>query len=57
MPVSSFQAQFLTQKNTEDNCDALPAGSDAVLNSTYMDDTLDSAEDDHSAIELNHQLT
>ena len=51
-----FQAQFVTRKHAEENSEKLPAAADAVLNSTYMDDTLASVTDSPAGVELSKQL-
>ena len=44
-----FQAQFVTQINAIINQSELQIAADAVLQSTYMDDTLDSVENEKMA--------
>ena len=52
-----FQAQLVTQRHAELNKEQFPQAADAVLNSTYMDDTLDSTTDAEAAIDLCQQLS
>ena len=52
-----FQAQFVTQNHAEKHTDDLPLASEAVLDTTYMDDTMDSVETDDKGVELYQQLT
>ena len=53
---SPFLAHFVTQYNAKENAEQLPLASEAVLKSTYMDDTLDSVRNNQTAIELYEQL-
>ena len=52
-----FQAQLVTHLHAEKNAEKYPAAADAVLQSTYMDDTMDSTADEEGAKELYHQLS
>ena len=54
---SPFQAQFVTQTHAQKHQEDLPMASETALNSTYMDDSLDSVEDDKDGILLYQQLT
>ena len=54
---SPFMAQFVTQENARSNKYELPLAAETVEKSTYMDDSLDSVEDEATAIELYKQLT
>ncbi|XP_068738295.1 uncharacterized protein [Montipora capricornis] len=53
---SPFQAQFVSQTHAEKHKDELPLAAEAVLKSTYMDDSMDSVLDDSQGIELYKQL-
>ena len=53
---SPFQAQFVSQTHAEKHKDELPLAAEAVSNSTYMDDSMDSLLDDSQGIELYKQL-
>ena len=52
-----FQAQLVTRKHAEEKMTEFPAAADAVLNSTYMDDTMDSVADDSDGVQLYEQLS
>ena len=54
---SPFQSQFVTQTHAQKHQEDLPMASETALNSTYMDDRLDSVEDDKEGILLYQQLT
>ena len=51
-----FLAQFVTRENAIQNQEELPLASEAVAESTYMDDTLDSVDDAETGIRLYHEL-
>lgn len=53
---ASMQAQFVAQEHARRHQSEYPLGAETVLQSTYMDDSLDSVEEDEKAIELYHQL-
>ena len=53
---SPFLAQLVTQEHAKQFQCHYPMASEAVLKSTYMDDTMDSKEDDDEAIMLYQQL-
>ena len=52
-----MQAQFVAQEHARRHQAEYPLGAETVLQSTYMDDSLDSFEEDKKGIELYHQLT
>ena len=52
-----MEAQFIAQENARRHRTEYPSAADTVLQSTYMDDSLDSVEDDEKGIELYHQLS
>ena len=52
-----MEAQFIAQENARRHRPEYPSAADTVLQSTYMDDSLDSVEDDEKGIELYHQLS
>ncbi|XP_065190931.1 uncharacterized protein LOC135821860 [Sycon ciliatum] len=55
--VSPFIAHYVIQNHARQHAVTHPRGAEAVLESTYMDDTLDSVESDEKAVELYHQLS
>lgn len=57
MNSSPFEAQFVVKHRAESCGVDLPLAAESVLESTYIDDTMDSVPDDHTAITLYHQLT
>ena len=54
--ASPFLAQYVTQQHARTNADTLPLAADAVLSSTYMDDTMTSVEDSRTARQLYDEL-
>ncbi|CAC5423297.1 unnamed protein product [Mytilus coruscus] len=54
---SPFQAQFVSRKHAEMMKDSYPRAAEAVLKSTYMDDSMDSVLNDQQGIELYNQLS
>ena len=52
-----FEVQYTIQERTRRNQDLLPAAAETVLESTYMDDSMDSTPHENTAIELYHQLS
>lgn len=53
---SPFLAQFVSQRNAENNKAKYPLAAETVLHSTYMDDSMDSVEDVETAIKLRNEL-
>ena len=53
---ASMQAQFVAQEHARRHRTEYPLAAETVLQSTYMDDSLDSVEEDEKGIELYHQL-
>ena len=53
---SPFEAQFVVKHHAEKNSKQLPLAAEAVLKSTYMDDTMDSVKDNQSGIQLYKEL-
>ena len=51
-----MQAQFVAQEHARRQRTEYPLAAETVLQSTYMDDSLDSVEEDEKGIELHHQL-
>ena len=51
-----MEAQFIAQENARRHRSEYPLGAKTVLQSTYMDDSLDSVEVDKIGLELYHQL-
>ena len=51
-----MEAQFVAQENARRHKDTYPLAAEAVLKSTYMDDSLDSVETPEEGIELYRQL-
>ena len=50
------ESQFITQENARRNQDRYPLAAETVLKSTYMDDSIDSVENDEEGVELYRQL-
>ncbi|XP_067019459.1 uncharacterized protein [Acropora muricata] len=50
-----FEAQFIAQENTRCHQTEIPLAAKTVLQSTYMDDLLDSVEEDKKGVELYNQ--
>ena len=55
--ASPYLAQFVSQQHAIAYQEQYPRAAETILKSTYMDDSMDSAEDDHEAIQLYKQLT
>ena len=51
-----MESQFVAQENAPRNQDRYPVDAETVLKSTYMDDSIDSAENDKEGVELYRQL-
>jgi len=51
-----FEAHYTIQEHARRNQDLLPAAAETVLESTYMDDSMDSTPHEKTATELYHQL-
>ena len=51
-----MEAQFIAQENARRHRTTYPLAADTVLKSTYMDDSLDSVENDDMGVNLYHQL-
>ena len=54
---SPFQAQFVVRHHAEKYHELFPQAAEAILKSTYMDDTMDSVESDSDGVELYRQLS
>lgn len=54
---SPFIAQFVSQEHSRQLVSELPMAPQTVLESTYMDDCMDSVLDDHQGLELYRQLS
>ena len=54
--AAPMEAQYVSQENARRHENKFPAASQTVLKSTYMDDSLDSVENDRQGIELYEQL-
>lgn len=54
---SPFQAQFVLQEHARRNIESYQIAAEAFLESTYMDDTMDSKETDEEGKELYRQLS
>jgi len=52
-----FQAQFVSRHHAELNREQYPQAAETVLESTYMDDSMDSAPTEEGCIELYQQLS
>ena len=53
---AAMELQFVAQENARRNQDRYPRAAETVLKSTYMDDSIDSAENDEEGVELYRQL-
>ena len=51
-----MESQFVAQENARRNQDRYPLAAETVLKSTYMDDSIDSVENDEEGVELYRQL-
>ena len=51
-----MESQFVAQENARRNQDRYPLAAETVLKSTYMDDSIDSDENDEEGVELYRQL-
>ena len=54
---SPFHAQFVVQQHAKSLEESYPLAAETVLESTYMDDSMDSVSTDVQGIELYHQLS
>jgi len=54
---SPFIAQFVSQEHAKQSADEFPMAAQTVLESTYMDDCMDSVVDDYRGLELYCQLS
>ncbi|XP_078360400.1 uncharacterized protein LOC144644752 [Oculina patagonica] len=54
---SPFQAQFVAQEHARHHQSELPLAAETVLESTYMDDSMDSVPDVKTGVELYSQLS
>ncbi|XP_065188299.1 uncharacterized protein LOC135819075 [Sycon ciliatum] len=55
--ASPFLAQFVSQEHARQHAVEYPMAAETILESTYMDDSMDSVEDEDQAVELYHQLS
>ena len=51
-----MDSQFVAQQNARRNQDRYPLAAETVLKFTYMDDSIDSVENDEEGVELYRQL-
>jgi len=51
-----MESQFVAQENARRNQDHYPLAAETVLKSTYMDDSIDSVENDEEGVELYRKL-
>lgn len=51
-----MESQFVSQENARRNQDRYPLAAETVLKSTYMDDSIDSVEDETTALQLYQEL-
>jgi hypothetical protein len=51
-----MESQFVAQENARRNQDRYPLAAETVLKSTYMDDSVDSVENDQEGVKLYRQL-
>ena len=54
--AAPMEAQFVMQENARKHQELFPLAAETVLKSTYMDDSLDSAQNDDQGIRLYHEL-
>ena len=47
-----MESQFVAKENARRNQDRYPLAAETVLKSTYMDDSIDSVENDEEGVEL-----
>ena len=52
-----FEAQYTIQEHARTHQSQFPAAAETILESTYMDDSMDSTVDEQNAIDLYHQLS
>ena len=52
-----FEAQYTVQENAQKHQNQFPAAAERVLESTYMDDSMDSTISEQNAFDLYHQLS
>ena len=55
--ASAYLSQEVTQTHAANHTDDYPRAAETVLKSTYMDDSMDSVENEKEGIELYHQLS
>ena len=54
---SPFQVQFVAREHAKKHQPEFPLGAETILESTYMDDSMDSMPDVRTAVELYNQLS
>ena len=54
---SPFQAQFVAREHARKHQPEFPLAAETILESTYMDDSMDSVPDVRTAVELYNQLS
>lgn len=54
---SPFQSQFVIQEHAKSHEDEFPMAAETILESTYMDDSMDSTQDEQEGIEIYRQLS
>ena len=54
--LAPMEAQFVAQENARRHQHLYPLAAETVLESTYMDDSIDSVEDEQSGVKLYHKL-
>ena len=52
-----YEAQFVSRKHTMESKEQYPKATETILESTYMDDSMDSAPSDEECLELFDQLS
>lgn len=52
-----MELQFVAQENARRNEERYPLSAETVIKSIYMDNSMDSVEDNETRVELYHQLT
>ena len=54
---SPYQAQFVSQKHARENQEHYPRAAETILESTYMDDSMDSSPSEEECVKLYEELS
>ena len=54
---SPYQAQFVSQKHARENQEHYPRAAETILESTYMDDSMDSSPSEEECVRLYEELS